>query len=207
MNSNAYELLYMSRMCDEWAQKALFLQSRQMQKTMIQIIISRFRPYKIYEDDMLQESDLALIYALENYREDQKCSFKTFLSLLTKRRIWTALRHYSTDSLVQMHDTLTLHAQVSEDEPYYETFEQKDPLNNPEYRMHYSDAASRLQRTIETLSSEEKQILDFWITEQPYQAACRSMNVSYKAYDGKLQRIRKKIRSAVFDSDTCRLNA
>lgn len=203
MEHNAYELLYMSRMCDDWAQKALFLQSRQMQKTMIQIIIARFRPYKIYEDDMLQESDLALFYALDSYREDQKCSFKTFLTLLTKRRIWTALRHYSTDSLVQMHDTLTLHAEVAEDEPYYETFEQKDPLNNPEYRLHFFDAAERLHRTIETLSREEKQILDCWICEQPYQEASKAMNVSYKAYDGRLQRVRKKIRSAVFDTEAC----
>lgn len=207
MNSNAYELLYMSRMCDEWAQKALFLQSRQMQKTMIQVIIARFRPYRIYEDDMLQEADLALIYAMDSYREDRQCSFKTFLSLLTKRRVWTALRHYSTDSLVQMHDTLTLHSQVSEDEPYYETFEQKDPLSNPEYRLHFNDAVNRLNETVETLSNEEKQILDFWITEQPYQKACDAMGVSYKAYDGRLQRVRKKIRSAVFDSDTCRMGA
>lgn len=194
---NPYELLYMSRMCDDWSQTALFLQFRSGQKSLINTVIARYRPLQIYREDLFQEADLAMVYALEGYREDQSCGFRTFLSLVTQRRVWTLLRHYSAESYVQMHDVMDLENTVSETESFYDAIQQKDRLAEPEYCFHFHDAGERLQAALEELNAQEQNILQAWTEGESYQNASMRLGLGYKAYDGKLQRVRKKIKNAV----------
>ena len=93
---NPSELLYMCRMGDAHAQYRLFAQYEGLLTSLVNQTIQVYPPVKNYKDDLLQEARLGLLVAIHCYREDNQASFKTFLCIIAKRRVWNVLRQLST---------------------------------------------------------------------------------------------------------------
>lgn len=198
---NAHELMYMSRMGDEWSQRALFRLFEPMQRAAVNSVIARYRPLEIYRDDLIQEAMVILYRAADLYREDRFCSFKTFLNLLTERKIYSLLRHYSAESFVQMHDTMYLDEYVNESGNIYDVLPGTKDLSDPVYHLRYHAAKEQLAKTLARMKHKEKEVLAAYLSGKSYQEACADLSISYKTYDGRLQRVRKKIKEAVLMSD------
>ncbi len=194
---NAYELLYMSRAGDEYALQALFRTYAPIQRAAVNTMIARYRPMEIYREDMIQEAMILLHKAFETYREDQFCSFRSFLGLITERRIFSLLRHYSAGSTVQMHDMLWLEDFAEADSSIYEALPGKDAMTDPVYRCAYEEARQKVQCAWEQLKVEERSALEAYLSGASYQQSCQRLQVTYKTYDGRLQRARKKIHAAL----------
>jgi RNA polymerase sporulation-specific sigma factor len=203
MKQNLYELLYLYRSGQPEILEELMKELNPGQRSTVNAIICRYPPLSIYRQDLYQEANLALLNAIECYREDCGCSFSTFVNMVTRRRVWTVLRHYCAESYVQAHDTLdiegTLHCSGGSD-----PLECHDKMGDPVYHLHYQLAAERLHQACEDLSVREHQILDAWTRGLSYRQASEAVGCSYKAYDGGLQRVREKIRRAVQDGGPSR---
>lgn len=194
---NPYELIYMSRMGDDWSQKALFCEFQPMQETFVNHLIKSYYALRCYKEEFLQEAMLSIFVAVNDYREDQKCSFKTFLELVTKRRIYTLLRHYSATSYLQPHHTNPLEEAVCETKVMYSAFPSGSHMEEPEYAFFYHEAQDRVLHFMKTLNERDQKILQSWLKGMSYKTASKSLNLTYKSYDGRLRRIKEKLKDVI----------
>ena len=195
---NPSELLYMCRMGDAHAQYRLFAQYEGLLTSLVNQPIQVYPPVKNYKDDLLQEARLGLLVAIHCYREDNQASFKTFLCIIAKRRVWNVLRQLSTIGRNEGADVLALDAMMNEDETFYDVVEQQNKMFNPEYYYQYVDAFKQMTRGIMSLSHREVDVMRSWYDGDCYEDAARNQNCTVKAYDGRLQRVRAKIKDYIY---------
>ena len=160
--------------------------------------IQVYPPVKNYKDDLLQEARLGLLVAIHCYREDNQASFKTFLCIIAKRRVWNVLRQLSTIGRNEGADILALDAMMNEDETFYDVVEQQNKMFNPEYYYQYVDAFKQMTQGIMSLSHREVDVMRSWYDGDCYEDAARNQNCTVKAYDGRLQRVRAKIKDYIY---------
>ena len=195
---NPSELLYMCRMGDAHAQYCLFAQYEGLLTSLVNQTIQVYPPVKNYKDDLLQEARLGLLVAIHCYREDNQASFKTFLCIIAKRRVWNVLRQLSTIGRNEGADVLALDAMMNEDETFYDIVEQPNKMFNPEYYYQYVDAFKQMTQGIMSLSQREIDVMQSWYNGDCYEEAARNQNCTVKAYDGRLQRVRAKIKDYIY---------
>ena len=196
MNENPYELMYMSHMGDEHAQQALFLQYQWLIDTLVNN--STNIPFlKEMKEDIIQEARIALYNAANSYRCDLMASFKTYATVVIQRRIWNLVRTYKIGAAETYFETISLDSLLAENLPVYEVIEQKDSLNNPEYYFQYHVAQENLNHFFQTLNRKEKETVDDWLSGKRYEEIARQRQITVKAYDGRLRRVRKKMHTMV----------
>ena len=88
---NPYELIYMSRMGDEYAQTTLFLQYEGLLNALVNQTLLAYPTVRRYRDDILQEARISLFQAINQYQESKSASFKTFVCLVVKRKFWNKI--------------------------------------------------------------------------------------------------------------------
>jgi RNA polymerase sigma factor, sigma-70 family len=193
---NPYELIYMSRMGDEYAQTTLFLQYEGLLNALVNQTLLAYPTVRRYRDDILQEARISLFQAINQYQESKSASFKTFVCLVVKRRIWNVVRDILVEYQHKGFDSISLDDQEVN---YYEILEQNNRLAEPEYYMQYQNAANRLQEEIGLLDEKERDILSCWMASESYQEASKRLGLSKKQYDGRLQRVKRKIKQALYE--------
>lgn len=191
---NPYELIYMSRMGDENAQTTLFLQCEGLLNMLVNQTIQRYPCVRHYRDDLLQEARISLFKAIQSYQEGKNASFKTFVGLVVKRRIWNVVRNLMVEFQHKGFDGVSLD---DEEINYYEILEQSNRMAEPEYYMQYQTAANELEKEISLLNEEEKDVLACWMANESYRSASEKLGLSEKQYDGRLQRVKKRIKEAI----------
>ena len=174
---NPYELIYMSRMGDEYAQTTLFLQYEGLLNALVNQTLLAYPTVRRYRDDILQETRISLFQAINQYQESKSASFKTFVCLVVKRRIWNVVRDILVEYQHKGFDSISLDDQEVN---YYEILEQNNRLAEPEYYMQYQNAANRLQEEIGLLDEEERDILSCWMASESYQEASKRLGLSKK---------------------------
>lgn len=180
------------------AQYRLFAQYEGLLTSLVNQTIQVYPPVKNYKDDLLQEARLGLLVAIHCYREDNQASFKTFLCIIAKRRVWNVLRQLSTIGRNEGADVLALDAMMNEDETFYDIVEQPNKMFNPEYYYQYVDAFKQMTQGIMSLSQREIDVMQSWYNGDCYEEAARNQNCTVKAYDGRLQRVRAKIKDYIY---------
>ena len=194
---NPYELLYMRRTGDEWAEKELLRQYTPLIRSELHNILIQSRRMEIYKEDFLQEGMIAIDQAADSYREDQNAGWLTFLVLVVRRKYASMVRHLRTKSRVHMHDVLPLDGFVAETGGSYDFLRDPDPMHNPVYRFDYVEAAERYKSAYEGLLPIEKETLRQLEKYGSYREASTAMGITYKSFDGRMQRIRRKLRKAI----------
>ena len=69
---------------------------------------------------------------------------------------------------------------------------------NPEYYYQYVDAFKQMTQGIMSLSHREVDVMRSWYDGDCYEEAARNQNCTVKAYDGRLQRVRAKIKDYIY---------
>ena len=198
---NPYELLYISHSGDEWSLQALFdLYARDI-SGYINTLTKKYTPLKIYREDLMQEAYISLYSATMTYREDCGCSFKTFMMVVIRHRIWNIMRHYCATSHVPMHELLSTEQFIRDTEATYDALRSTDVLCEPEYLLHFKLIQEEVDKVIESLDELDKEVLNAWLNDESYKEASTRLGISYKKYDGRLQKVRKRIRQAVYGMD------
>lgn len=158
-------------------------------------------------EDLIQEGMIGLFKAIRSYDREKEASFYTFAELCISRQLYTAIQ----SSRRQKHTPLNTY--ISIDESFRRecnfTGKSEDTLlldfftsvtKNPEEQVIDMENVAGLEDTIaRELSSFEKQVLDSYITGKSYGQIAKELGKDEKATDNALQRVKSKIRKAIYE--------
>ena len=134
-------------------------------------------------DDLVQEGMLGLWNAARRFDPSQGSSFVAFASLCIQRRMLAVAASHRK------------RAEVS-----YEVFEEElstreDGTTDPEKLLILKEDVAAVQRRIrDILSPLEQQILQLYLEGLSYQQIAQKLEITPKAVDNGLQRLRRKLR-------------
>lgn len=197
MNENIYELLYMYRMKDEDATRILFEIMKSVREYELSQILAVYTVVKNYEDEFRLEADVCFTSAVDLYSEERECSFQSYLHLIVRRRYWHMVKRLKHSYVPGFNQTVELDREIIDGESLLNLIRNQTPLNDPVYSMQYMHAAEELLRFSTTLKEKERIICQCLLNGDSYETAARTLGITYKQYDGRLRRLRKKIRDAI----------
>ena len=196
---NIYELLYMSRLCDEYAYRRLLTMFEPAVGAIVKGYILRFSSYRLSREDLMQEGRLALGQAIDTYRFDRGAGFRTFAEVVIRRRIVSCIR--ATVHKQEYDSRLGLDDMVCENIHVYDCIPAEKGLGDPEYYLAFTSARSSLDQTLRRLNQKEQDVLSEWVRGSSYKEAAKRLGVSAKSYDSRLQRLRKKVKKSLCEDD------
>lgn len=200
MAANMYELLYMIRMKNAEALEELFYEYRRCIDAEIASQISRHSVLRSFRDDLMIEGQVGIVRAAECYRPDQACKFSSFAAVVIHRRIQQAAKHFRILAAEHGMNPLSLDlCDADMNAPFTNLIPARDCLSDPEYRLHYNEAKRRMNETVGKMNDTERKILHSWTEGGSYVMKAEKMGMTYRQYEGKLGRVRRKVFSAVRD--------
>ena len=130
-------------------------------------------------DDAVQEGIIGLFSALETFDAQKGAAFATYVCV--QNAIVSAVRAVGRSK----------HAPLNTSVPYTET----ESTPGPEELVMQSERYTQTMQSIDTrLSALEKQVLALFLDGNSYSAIAKRLNVSEKAVDNALQRVRAKLK-------------
>ena len=140
-------------------------------------------------DDLIQEGMIGLFKAVRDYRQEKEASFPVFARLCVERQIANAIQHSLRQKYIPLDHYLPLE---DNEDPGLISHE-----DNPEWIYIGQEDKRALEEKIERiLSPREKRVLTLFLEGESYVGISRHLNISVKAVDNAIQRIRKKIRDS-----------
>lgn len=200
MENNVYELLYMSHLDDYYAERALFNHYDGLLHHIVQNTVNGDVRYLTYETDLLQEAWIGLATAIERYRNDCNANFDTFMVVVVRRKIWQFMRNINNKDLA-MHYDIVYFGESNNYQHYVEGIAQNNAMYDPTYHLQYKDAQERYDAVIDSLTNQEKDVLEQWLSGKTYVEAAEALNMKVKAFDFQKMKLKKKIYSAVLDDE------
>ncbi|MBO7702847.1 MAG: hypothetical protein J6S26_00270 [Solobacterium sp.] len=196
---NIYELLYMVHMNDRWSLQWMLVKLRPVIEVSVSTVLATHPRLAAYHDDMVQEAQLAILSAIDTYRDDRGASFRTYAGTLIKRRIWSFVRAI-TSSMDFISREIYLEGRTYCDLPEVRNNVTANSwMNDPVYMLRYHEAEERFVKLVNSMKDREVQILKTWIEGGTYEMHRESLGLTYKQYEGRLRRIRRKVYRAVLD--------
>ena len=196
---NYSELLYLARMKDNHAIRSL-LEAFEMQINFeVGAQTAKYNVPAYYRDDLVLEGQLCVMRAVEYFREDRDCRFSSFTNMIIRRRIQQVVR-----GLVQQwsnYQPYTLDAELDDKPAMTNLLRTNDMMSDPVYRMHFNEAWNRMDQTVQQLSSKEQEILHTWLEGGTYEMRSEKLGLTYRQYEGRLRRLRKKLFDAVWSEE------
>ena len=119
---------------------------------------------------------------------------------MMKRKIFQRIKHYNSSADVPFHTMVSLDSEICENTTIYDVVKSRDLLAEPEYALSYKEANLRLNQTVEGLKPMEQKVLREWESGSSYEESCQRLHLSYKAYDGRLQRVKEKVRASLHEA-------
>ena len=194
---NMNELLYMVRMKDEWALKKIYREMVIGLEAELNSLIKIYKPLNIYRDELKQEEMISVIVAIENYRPERECSFQSYATMVARRQMWHTLRKLNRQFISGFNSTLLLDDVMMDQNSFINLMVSRDVLSNPVYRLEMKEAEQRINETVDRMNNKETQILNSWLTGRKFTEESKRLGLTYKQYESRLARVRKKIHSAV----------
>ena len=138
-------------------------------------------------DDLVQEGFIGLMNAVKGFDHDCNTAFSTFAKLCIERNIISAVR--KTLRKKQIPSSML----VFIDDDSYDKIAPADTAN-PETAVLNKEAYDRLKEDIfSKLSKTELKVLQAYLSGSSYEQIALMLNISVKAVDNAMQRIRKKL--------------
>ena len=194
---NMNELLYMVRMKDEWALEQIYSEMVVGLDAELNALIKIYRPLYIYRDELKQEEMISLVAAIENYRPERECSFRSYAATVARRQMWHALRKLNHQYISGFNSTLLLDDAMLDQKSFLTLLISKDVLSDPVYRLEMKEAQLRIKETVDKMNDRDTQIFNSWLTGKKYTEESKRLGLTYRQYEARLSRVREKIRDAV----------
>ena len=166
------------------------------------LLVERYTPFvrlrtrayarqSLEAEDLFQEGMIALLKAVRCYRPGGSGSFGAFAATCVNHKLISAVRAHMRQKNAPMRDSLSL------SDPALPEPAARDPLGqDPQALVIASEEASDRARRMEALLSPlERQVLRLYLSGCSYAETAGRLEVSAKAVDNALQRIRRKLRS------------
>ncbi len=198
---NPYELVYMYRMGDEYALKMMIRYLMPVIRNAIAESLGRDEQLMIFREDMYEDSILAILNALESYREDRDASFWTYSKVAIQHAVMGVNRYQNRLKRCGGHTAVSLDAAVMERSEVIDFLASKDRLSDPVYVLHMKEAKKKYDRAVETLTEREREVLEAWVSGRDDETARNELNLTRKAYETRKYRIRKKVMRKVLEDE------
>ncbi len=138
------------------------------------------------KDDLVQESYIAFLHAVNSYRADKNVSFKTFVNRCIFNKLSSVYANEKRKKKIPYNCIIPI-----DDSGLSEV----QSGTNPEQQFIDNEGFEDLQKKIKkSLSSFEQKVLSHYLSGSSYVQTARSLNTTVKAVDNALSRIRKKLR-------------
>ncbi|QSX05969.1 sigma-70 family RNA polymerase sigma factor [Sedimentibacter sp. zth1] len=168
----------------------------------IRKIISPFFLIGADKDDLLQEGMLGLYKAINEYKTNKQCSFKSYASLCIKRHIITIIRSSTRQKHNPLNNYVSFNMLLCDSNGIYilDTIA-NNYCDNPESIIILNENKRKLNFIInKNLSNFEKKVISCYISGLSYHEASIILETDEKSIDNALQRIKKKMREQL---DVC----
>ena len=193
---NDYELLYLIHQKVETAEFELVEKYKRVIWMLIQSNINRYHPRGVEKEDLYQESLIALMEAVNSYREDFNAPFYSFASLCIERYIKTYLRKYNSQTSRQFYHCLSLDMVVADGENLYLHDVIPDEGNGKSYLSLYENELSEfMEEKHDMFSQREKEIFHLKIQGYSYEEIAEMMDCKTKQVDNTIQKIKRFMRN------------
>lgn len=156
-------------------------------------------------DDLIQEGMIGLFKAVRDFDSGRDASFFTFADLCISRQIYTAVqasrrqKHIPLNTYISLYATAREQSGQSEEDTALVDILALGSGQSPEEMVIDKENVEQLERTIEKeLSSFEKQVLDLYLTGMSYTQIAKVLGRDEKSTDNALQRIKTKLRKAIY---------
>lgn len=187
------ELLYLTRQGCPYAQSALI----DWIQIYVKKVITASAYNKVYETDFFdvsQNAILACISAIDRYRTDQNCLFRTYISTIIRNQTYTALK-----KVYQQKERYYDHC-VYLDAPSIYGFSNEELIEddrltyNPKKQLVVKEASSKYNIIIDTKCSPlEKEVIFYRMEGYRQQEIANMLNVDIKVIYNAIYRLQKKL--------------
>ena len=140
---------------------------------------------------------MGFVQAIECYREDKKVSFQSFLKLCVERECRTLMRKHRGLSFSLISCSLSLDMTISEDENLYliDTIACKNPDFDPQWQFRYKESKRELVEKLKQMPLLDVKVISYRLQGYSYAEIAQLCDVTPKAVDNALQRVKKKLSS------------
>ncbi len=197
-NENDYELLYLVSENNDDARDIFYSKY----ENVIKIKASKYKKYVEsmgYDfSDILQEGRLGLTNAINSFKEHKDVQFHTFANLCIDRQLATFIRDISRDKHKLLNTSISLDSTTnSVGRPLTEII--LDERNvDPELSFIEAEEKEELYNKIdEILTTTEKDVFDLRIQGFSYKEIANILDITPKAVDGTISRIKNKLSNIV----------
>lgn len=138
-------------------------------------------------DDLIQEGLIGLLSAVDGYQDSKGAAFKTYCYVCVQNKMLTDLEKRSSDKRQAMQNYLPL------DE--VECSSVNDDNDDPFCIIAAKESRELLMEKAKSLlSALERDTLSLYLSGHSYEEIAAQLNLSIKAVDNALQRVRRKLR-------------
>ncbi len=195
---NPYELMYMARCKDTYAENQLVTMYYPMIWSTIRTYAQYDQILNEYREDLILEADVAVLQAVDAYRYDQNAGINTFVKLVVERKLINEIRFHQRNRRNMNLVATSFDTCLRDNICLYDVEAQRSRMNEPEYYLWYQEGLDALRKEINAMSVGELEIL-CKVEERnvSYQSAAESLGISIKAYDGRRQRVKEKLKKCL----------
>ena len=147
-------------------------------------------------DDLMQEASLGLYSAVRSFSAKENASFRTYAGVCIDNRLRSAIRNSARDK----NKPLSHYMELSDYYKQEDAFSAADAGTDPEAMVLIDESVAELrQRLMELLSEKEYQVFtQYHLHDCSYEDIAECLGMDTKAVDNALQRVRRKLKSALF---------
>ena len=170
-------------------------------KQLVKCIAQRYYIRGGDRDDVMQEGMIGLYSAIIDFNKDSNVKFTTFAGTCIKNKIKTAITRSNTNGNRLLSEAGSLYEPIN-DESGDDTSERIDTISDPNATDPQTELdAHELENDIRTflneqLSDIERNVAKRLETGMSYNEIALDMNITEKAVDNAIQRMRKKFRKS-----------
>ncbi len=181
----------------------------------LELILSRYKnlihakakPYFLAgadDDDIMQEGFIGLYKAVKDFDGERFPVFKVFAGVCIKRRIITAVKAASRKKHLPLNSYVSLDKNTYDDDSDVTLLDVMafNELQDPEAIFIDRENVDGMEYKInKALSKLELKVLLSYIDGMSYNEISKQLNKDVKAVDNALQRVKKKLETALCDSE------
>ena len=149
----------------------------------------------IYDmNDLIQEGMIGLTQAINDFKEQKNVQFQTFANLCIDRKIFSFIRNITRDKHRLLNESISIDASYSSTgKPLIEMLFDENNINPEEIFIERETKYELFNKIDEKLSKSEKEVFDLRMQGFSYKEISELLNITSKAVDGTLSRIKNKI--------------
>lgn len=175
---NDNELIYLVSESNEDAKELIYEKYRPIiemkAKKYVKFVVS-----KGYDmNDLIQEGMIGLTQAINDFKEQKNVQFQTFANLCIDRKIFSFIRNITRDKHRLLNESISI---------------DENNINPEEIFIERETKYELFNKIDEKLSKSEKEVFDLRMQGFSYKEISELLNITSKAVDGTLSRIKNKI--------------